>query len=506
MALKPPWAGAQQLALSSLVALILILPGARGAAREPTPPPELLEARDLLEGGQRVTLAEAINSTLRHNPSLQVSYNKIQASEWNLKANRRRWWPTAAVQASPDTSMLGRVFETTVAKYPNNDGRAFATSTYNSSYSDYSNYGYASLGLILSWSFFDPTRQPAINSATASLSAQKLTFNAVARSLVLNTQSLYYTLQQTERLIRVYERILRENDHQVALIKAQLQAGMTNIGDTAQKRTQRLNQLTHLVLLYRQQAHKASELAASMGATPGSAMLPLDPPEDPPAWPLSLEATIEEGLQLREEIQASLAEASVYQWDARRLVNTYLPVLMLAGTAYAYRGQGTFAANVAEDPAPYFSKQHATGARLGLGLRWDFFDGGIRTAEAKQADVQARMFENEAQEKRLSIADQIRRSYMSYRSAKLALSGAMEACNQAELAVKVANKRYEVGIGAIADLIQATQLLAEASENLAEIRLSHSNSLAELYRYSSQWPTKQSDQILRDIRSLEEAH
>ena len=304
-----------------MVALALVQPGARGAVHAVVSPPELIEVRHLLEGSRRVTMAEAISSTLRHNPSLQTSFAKIQAREWNLKANRRRWWPTAAVQASPETTMLGKIFETTVAKYPNSNGSTFATSTYNSSYSNYSNYGNASLGLILSWSFFDPTRQPAINSASASLSAQKLTLNAVARSLVLDTQILYHTLQQTERLIQVYERIFRDNENQVLMINAQVKAGMTNIGDAAEKRTQMLNQLTHLVLLYQQQTHNASDLATNMGLTAGSAVLPLDPPEEPPPWPLSLEATIQEGLQLREEIQASLAEASAYQWDARRLVN-----------------------------------------------------------------------------------------------------------------------------------------------------------------------------------------
>ena len=505
MVLKGRWAGSYRLVWSGMVALALVQPGARGAVREEASPPELRELRSLLEGSQRVSMAEAISSTLRHNPSLQASFAKIQARAWNLTANRRRWWPTAAVQADPDTTMLGQVFETTVAKYPNSNSSTFATSTYNSSYSNYSNYGNASLGLILSWSFFDPTRQPAINSASASLSAQKLTFNAVARSLVLDTQILYHTLQQTERLIQVYERILRENTKQVAMINAQLKAGMTNVGDVAEKRTQMLNQLTHLVLLYQQQTHNASNLATNMGLTPGSAVLPLDPPEEPPPWPLSLEATIQEGLQLREEIQASLAEASAYQWDARRLVNTYLPVLMLTGTAYGYRGQGTFAGNVAQDPAPYFSRQHSTDARLGLGLRWDFLDGGIRNAEARQADFQAKVFESQAQENRLNIANQVRRSYMSYRTAKLALSGASQACVESEIALKVADKRYQVGIGDMADLIQATQLLAEAAQNLKDIQLSYSNSLAELYRYSAQWPARQSDQILRDIRSFDEA-
>jgi len=510
-----PLAGAMSLpsrVLSGLIgmSLMLVLPGT-SLAESPTEvegamPSELLEVRSLLRGAQRLTLTEAVSSSLRRNPTLQASFATIQASEWDLIANQRRWLPTASVQASPGTTLLGQVFDTTVASYPNNTSSSFATSTYNSSYNNFSNYSNASLGLTLSWSFFDPSRQPAINAAGSNLKAQKLTFNVVARSLVLNVETLYNTLNETQQLINIYEQIYRENQRQLNLVNAQFKAGMTNIGDAEQKKTQLLNQLNELILLYRQQARDASELAASVGADPGSAVLPNDQPAEPPAWPISLEATVQEGLRLREEIQTSLAEASAAQWDARRLVNTYLPVLMLTGTAYGYRGQGTYSANVGQEASPFFSRQYAADASVGLGLRWDFLDGGIRGAQAKQADFQARALQSQAQQSRLSVGNQIRSSYATYLTARVGLPAAQLAYASSQKAVLVASKRYEVGIGTMTDLIQATTQLGDAASNLSAMRLSYSNAIAELYRYSAQWPTTSHGEILRDIQAMQKGN
>jgi outer membrane protein TolC len=260
--------------------------------------------------------------------------------------------------------------------------------------------------------------------------------------------------------------------------------------------------LNELILLYRQQARDASDLAASVGAEPGSSVLPSEPLEDPPGWPLSLEATVQEGLRLREEIQTSLAQAAAATWDARRLVNTYLPVLMLTGTAYGYRGQGTFSANVGQEASPYFSRQYAADASVGLGLRWDFLDGGIRGAQAKQADFQAKVLQSQAQQNRLTVGNQIRSSYATYITAKLGLPPARLAYASSEKAVLVATKRYEIGIGTMTDLIQATTQMGEAATNLSAVRLSYSNAIAELYRYSALWPATNRSDILRDIQAL----
>jgi len=481
------------------------LPRLSAARPAPPLPAELLAARRLVADAPRVSLQDAIQSTLRQNPSLRKAYNEIQARAWQLAANQRRWQPSAAIEASPGTTLLGQVFNTTVASYPNNSNAAsFATSTYNNSYRNYSNTTSGSIGLMLSWSFFDPSRGPAIRGADASLKAQQLTFNVIARSLVLDTQTTYHALQETQALIVVYEEIYRQNRHQLELVQAQFGIGMTHIGDLVQKQTQLLNQLNQLLLLYRQQAQEASDLATTMGLKPGSAVLPSDKAATTTAnWSLSQKDTIAEGLRLREEIQASLAESQAARWEARRLVNTYLPVLMLAGTAYGSRSEGVFNANVGENPSPYFSRQFSSDAAVGLGLRWDFLDGGIRSARAHQAEAQARALQDQAQQNRLSVANQIRRSHASYAASRLAMPSAEQAYSAAEKAVEVASKRYDVGIGTMTELIQATQLLGESAQQLAGLRLLYNNAIAELYRYSARWPSEYSSTILNDLQAIE---
>ena len=66
----------------------------------------------------------------------------------------------------------------------------------------------------------------------------------------------------------------------------------------------------------------------------------------------------------------------------------------------------------------------------------------------------------------------------------------------------MASRRYELGLGNMADLIQAIELMAQAAQDMTALQLSWSNAIAELYRYSSQWPVDHRGAILQDLKSV----
>ena len=97
--------------------------------------------------------------------------------------------------------------------------------------------------------------------------------------------------------------------------------------------------------------------------------------------------------------------------------------------------------------------------------------------------------------KRQVVGSEIQTSYTNYESSKLALLGAETAFQAAARSVDVARTRYEAGIGSLTTIVQANELYGEAASNLFATRKLLRDSLAELYRYSAEWPPFISDHL-----------
>ena len=99
------------------------------------------------------------------------------------------------------------------------------------------------------------------------------------------------------------------------------------------------------------------------------------------------------------------------------------------------------------------------------------------------------------------MGNQIRRSYSAYLTSKLALPQSQEALETARQAVNVASARYAAGVGDITTVVQATELLGDAAVQNKSLRVIHRNAIAELYRYSAQWPKPFQPQIRALMKS-----
>ena len=462
---------------------------------QPPVPSEPQPARELLNQSEQINLADAIKATLRNNPQLLAAVETIRARRSLLASEQRRWSPTASFFTYSDNApLLGQYFETETISYPKGSDE--------SSTHEFNNYSLGSLGLQIVWNFLEPTRQPAINRSNSLLEAEQFTFDVIARSIVLDTQISYYELQENQRLIKIYENIYQRNLNQLNIIEEQFRGGLLHIGDVSQQKTLLLRQLTALDGFYRSQLQIASDLARIMGRPPGSSVIPAElSSNDFASWELSLQQTIDEGLALREEIRLSLAEAEADDWEARRLLNLYLPVLSVSANGYAIYSEGIIDGPIGGSNSGDRGNSTDTDLAIGLGFNWNFFDGGVQTARAAANRSLAKAQRQKAQQERNLVGNQIRRSYSAYLTSKLALPQSQEALETAKLAVNVASARYAAGVGDITTVVQATELLGNAAEQNKSLRLIYRNAIAELYRYSSQWPKPFQPQIRALMKS-----
>jgi outer membrane protein TolC len=417
------------------------------------------------------TLQQAIEAALLNNPELAVAYARIQNSQWTLIAVRRQWYPTLRADS---INLPRHTFSTITAGGP---GIRNTTT--------FTNGTATGASLTASWTFFDPSRGPAINAAGDTLRQQQLLFDVSARDLVLLVQQTYFRLQEQKQLISSYEEILTNTERQVQLVEAKFNAGLVNISDVEQIRTTQYSILSTLIETTNQLLTNAAQLAETMALPPGGLAMPADQLQVVGSWSESLPATIEQALRLREEIQASLAAASSASWTATKLFNTYWPKFSLGASG------NVVSTNSTEGYPAYTSVDSNSlnwSGGVGVGFNWQLFDGGINAANAMASQAQSQLNLQQAAKQRLQVTREVEGAYSAYLTSQLGLQSSSAQAQSARQAVLAAQARFSVGFTDMATVVQTLNQAISAAYNYSSALRTYNTAVAGLYRYSASWP------------------
>lgn len=433
--------------------------------------------QQLRERAQTVTLEQAMELSLLQNPDLASAYRQIQADEWNLIAVRRQWYPQInALARGPAGNLVGTSGNVT---------RVISSNEPNfQPFSRVSSATGVSPGLQLSWTFFNPSRGPSINSASESLRSQRLLFDVTSRNLVLEAQLRYFNLQEKLQLMRSYEEILKATNGEVERTEALFNSGAASIVDVEQIRTQQYQNLSLLISTYAQLVSAAAALAETMALPPGSLALPREQLTPVGAWELSQPDTIRQALALREEIQASLAQSQSARWTATQLFNQYWPRFAL-GTSGSYSRLDT---STGARGAGLNESQQSWDGGVGIGFSWSLFDGGISAAEAQSSQALARQLQARAARQELLVTREVEDAFANYRASQLSMQSSSEQLSAARQALGAMRERFMVGYADMTSVIQTLNQSISAANAHARSQLDYNSAVVSLYRFSARWP------------------
>jgi len=440
-----------------------------------------------------VSLQEAISMGIRANPKLLQAFSSIQQYEWQLIAAQRQWYPTLQlINGTPFAGIQWTSFTQNYATSP----------TAPPNYSSVTIQSAFQPGVSISWNAIDPTRKPNIVAASESLKQQKLLFDVSARNLILDIEQAYFAIQSSRELIESFRRIYAVNKLQLAMLEGQRSIGMSTVLDVESTRSQLFLQLNQQVYYTRSFIDQAANLAAALALPEGVLAIPSEPAVLRGAWPFTLQQTITQALQQREEIRASFAAAEAARWSAVAALRSYLPAVQLvgSGSVIANDGTQTYYTGGFNGTSPTNLLNKTTS--IGLGFTWAFFDGGIQAANAQAANAQAQQQRAQAAMSELDAIQQVRSSYGQLVTAKLAYRTAQQACRSAELALQASRARFAVGVGDITSVVQTIQQLSLASEQMSQATLSYNRALAQLYRYSATWPSQTQLEVQKRLITL----
>jgi len=164
---------------------------------------------------------------------------------------------------------------------------------------------------------------------------------------------------------------------------------------------------------------------------------PLQPPP-PDAEPL-----IQLGLQQRPDLQAQNynEQAAVKFSHAQR--DQLFPTISAAGTA----------GSVPIRPAEYYTTNWWGG--IGVNMNIPIFNGFLYSSQAKEASIRALAASEQSRDLRDQIVRDVRTSWLAANTAYQRVSVTAELLKQANLALTLAQTRYQMGLSSIVELSQA---------------------------------------------------
>jgi len=397
------------------------LPNQQAAPNQATPP----------GSAQSLSLKDAEAIALKNNPQISVGRLLALASQQVTREVRSNLWPTA------NADLTG------VDAHDNS--RITAGGLNNPII-----YERAAGGVTVSQLITDFGRTTNL-VASANLAAKAEAQNAIAtkEQVLLAVNQAFYGVLQTHAVLRVAEETVKDRqllaDQVGALaankLKSQLDLSFANVNLAQAK----------LLLLDAQNNDKAAQasLSAVLGYSTLQEFVLADDSDRMDAPPSDVDTLIAEAFAKRPEIQALDYEYQSSQKLKTAERDLLFPTLRAVGAVGG--------APVRNDHLS--SWYGAVGANMDIPI----FNGFLYTARAHEADLRSQAARERLVDLRNRISRDVRTSWLNATSAYQRLSVTQQLVQQAQLALDLAQSRYQLGLGSIVELSQA-QLQATQAE------------------------------------------
>ena len=458
----------------------------------------LQELRDRYEKAAESLLDadEAIRLAIKNNPSLKIAETQIESQYWDLVSSQRQWLPTISfVNGNP---VLGRFDSNTWIR----NREPAIGSNVPSDYTVRSGYQLFAPSVVLNWTFFSLPRDAEINSDMAALESERLLYAVAMRNLILSVQQAYYQVQATQQLISSFTEIYEINKRQLEVLEARYSKQLIDVGSLEQTRTQYYTQLGQLLTTYEQYFTASAQLSNVIGVDDMRDFVPTGELDSTAGWDLTLKSSLSRAIEMREEIQASQAQARSFSWTARALYGSYYPTFSLAllGGMSTISGLQDYP-SFAPSRTPFRFNQTELSSTVGVGFNWTIFDGGVNAAAASSFKAQARQQEFIAIQEQEVIEREVKTAFFLFKTSDESISVAKRALESARKAQEAAKVRFDIGVGDITTVVQTVALYGQAYTSYTQALLNYNLAVSQLYRYTASYP---SDAL--DTKELTESH
>ncbi len=285
----------------------------------------------------------------------------------------------------------------------------------------------------------------------------------------LTVKNGYYNVLRTAAFVRVNEAAVTQSTEQLRVTTAQRDAGVASNFDVLRSQTQRDNNQQALIQSRNQLLIAQNAFANTVGVDPSTPVQLADIPEIPPLPVLDEAALLAQAFDRRPEYyqaDTNILKSVKNTRLARRNLEPYLNVA--ANGAY----------NIT---APAFGTNKDTGS-IGLVLSIPLYDGGVTREAVKAAHSDERQSLIQKDQFVRGIKAEVQQAIIAVRDAFERQSTNAQTVAQAREALRLANVRFQAGVGTQLEINDAQTALTQAETNQVNARYDYLGAIARLSR------------------------
>jgi outer membrane protein len=440
-------------ALGLWMVLVATSTAGPGSGGDQIPPAAVTLPRELrLEEAERI--AEA------HQPSIRLARANVAVAEARVGEAASGLWPQVSANASYTRQTGNFVFRPGLI--PSN----LSTPPSPPSFKSYDFLVLSGTVQQLIYDFGQTTGR--WHAAEATSSAQKAVTRATGLTTIFNVRQAFFNARAQKDLVRVARETLANQERHLHQIEGFVQVGTRPDIDLVQARTDRANAQVLLINAENAYAIARAQLNQAMGIgspidyeVSNDALAPVDDEG------LVLDPLIADAEKARPEI-AQLDEqmrAQAFAIDVAK--SGYWPTL---GAQGAFTDSGTALDNLRWN------------WNLQITLGWNLFQGFLTDSTVKEARATLDALIAQLDTLRLSIRLEVEQAYLAVRAAKGAVVASEEALANARERLRLAESRYQTGVGNVIELGDAQVALTSASAQAVSAAYNVATARAQLLR------------------------
>ena len=285
----------------------------------------------------------------------------------------------------------------------------------------------------------------------------------------LTVKNGYYNVLRTAAFVRVNEAAVAQSTEQLRVTQAQKDAGVASAFDVLRAKTQLDNNRQALIQSRNQLLIAQNGFANTVGVDPSTPVQLADIPEIPALPALDEAALLAQAFDRRPEYyqaDTNILKAVKNTRLARRNLEPYLN----ASVNGAY--------NLTE---PAFGSNKDTGS-IGLVLSIPLYDGGATREAVKAARADERQSLIQKDQFVRGIKAEVQQAIVAVRDAYERQSTTAQTVEQAREALRLANVRFQAGVGTQLEINDAQTALTQAETNQVNARYDYLGAIARLNR------------------------
>ncbi|MHB9023299.1 MAG: TolC family protein [Armatimonadota bacterium] len=312
---------------------------------------------------------------------------------------------------------------------------------------------------------FNHTRS-LVRQAAEQERAANANLSKVQSDLVLQVKQAFYQYAQNQRLAAVNEATLRNRQDHLALAKARVQAGVGLPIDVVRAETAVAEAIFALNFARNTASVSRVSLALLMGIDPRTPVQTAET-DEPPMSADDVEGLVKQALQQRPEVMQAQANIQAARHGVNAAKTGNAPALV-GSVDWGQRG-------VSFPPG-----DDAVTAEVAV--QWDPFDGGFTAGRVKEAKANLVTAQQQLTAANLTVISDVSQAYLNLKTAEQRVITADAQVANAEEALRLAQGRYQAGLGVFLDVLDAQTALSNAQSNRVNARSAVNQARAALAR------------------------